>query len=271
MLQALKKELEKYDISPRKERGQNFLFHTPTLEHIAQQCLPGENILEIGPGPGTLTAHLSAHQQSCCVVIEKDARFLPLLTEKLPATAQIFIEDALTFSWDHHQAPPVTVLGNLPYNVSVPILFRYLQLGPAFPKAIFMFQKEVAQRLTAAPQTPSYGRLSVMAQHVTHITELFSVPRQYFWPAPTVDSVVVAFHRHPCTFPPHFFSLMEDLVFCSFQHRRKMLRKNLLAFAHKHRIPHIDDWLLRHNIAPTSRAEDISVEDFCALAQSVVP
>lgn len=268
MLNALKEKLEHHGILPRKERGQNFLFHIPTLQHIAAQCPPDLRILEIGPGPGSLTFWFTPEQLATCILVERDPRFSPLLLEGLPPTATLIVEDALIVDWTQYVSTPTLVVGNLPYNVSVPILLRWLALGPLFPQAIFMFQAEVAMRILAACRTSAYGRLSIMAQHGTQVRELCKVPRQYFWPCPKVDSTLLHFQRKEGTQVP--FELLEELVKDAFGHRRKMLKKNLTPFAIHHGVNDVEGWLLEHGISPQSRAEEISVQQFCALAQSVI-
>lgn len=179
---------------PRKRFGQHFLNHRAILDRIAEALAPGpgELVLEIGPGKGALTEALAA-RGARIVAIEKDRDLVPLVRERVPG-ARIVEGDALTLDWreaaEAGPGEPLLVTGNIPYNITTPLLDR--ALAPPRPaRIVFLVQKEVADRIVAPPGNKVYGALSVGVQSVARIEKLFSVPAGAFVPPPKVDSAVI--------------------------------------------------------------------------------
>lgn len=251
-LGTLKSLLARYHLWPEKDKGQHFLAHRPSLEAIAQHVDLATTLLEIGPGPGCLTHYLQKKGRPLSL-IEMDTRLEPLLREQFP-NAQLIIGDACRVDWTPFAGG--MVVGNLPYNVSVPLLLRYLKMQDLFTGAVFMFQREVGQRIVAKPNTKAYGRLSVMAQTYAQPRWVLDVPPGVFWPMPQVHSCVIAFDK-PKVLPEFLWSSLERVVACSFENRRKMLHHNLKALTLE----------TDYKIDGRMRAEALCVEDFWTLAQ----
>ena len=177
-------------MSPKKSLGQHFLFDPRILSRIASalEAKPGETILEIGPGRGTLTKQL-LKQGSRVVVIEKDRELLPVLERDVPEA--IVVEgDALALDWHLVAGAPFVVIGNIPYNITSPLIDK--ALTPPRPRVVvFLVQKEVAQRVAAKPGGAEYGALSVGVQAVARVERLFTVAAGAFSPPPKVDSSVL--------------------------------------------------------------------------------
>lgn len=268
MLAPLRTRLNQYQITPQKALGQNFLFHEGTLQRIAH-AVKAPHVLEIGPGAGVLTRFLLQKPGIHLQVIEKDARFLPLLQELDAHQAdhfQILIGDALELPWQAHS--PAAVVGNLPYNISVPLILKYLCHQHIFTEALFMVQREVAHRMMAVPRTKAYGRLSVMVQSQSQIEKVLDVPKAYFWPMPQVESMVV--RLRPLVTPALVDrGLFSKLVEYAFQQRRKMIKKSLSSLLDQYGILEKESWLQAHGIDPAWRAEELSVDQFCRLTSAL--
>ena len=251
----LKVLLSKHQITPSKAFGQNFLCHQPISERITA-LVEGQKVLEIGPGPGALTQRLAQVPGRQLVLIEKDSRFQPLLKEVVP-TAELLIQDALDLEWEAYKG--FTIVGNLPYHVSVPLMLAYIRHSSLLGPGLFMMQKEVAQRIVGRPSTSSYGRLSVMAQSYTQTRWVMDVPASAFWPMPGVDSAVVLF-TPLCPAPDVRFCDLEKTVAQAFLNRRKMLHHNIKA------PPSLWSELC---IDSKRRAETLSIQEFLNLAQGL--
>jgi 16S rRNA (adenine1518-N6/adenine1519-N6)-dimethyltransferase len=249
--------LDTYGLTPDKGYGQHFLCDQRVLDRIAG-AVSGANVVEIGPGPGCLTQHLIRTPGRHVVVWEKDQRFEPLLRDMLaPAKGVVIMGDALTIPWDDYEG--FHVAGNLPYNISVPLILRYVAaagahgLGPG----VFMVQKEVADRLLARPHTKSYGRLSIMAQTYTRVSKIVAVPPASFWPRPKVYSCVVKMVPYAPNIAVSFDQL-SHVVAKAFACRRKMLR---------HAFGDGPLWE-RTGIDPCRRAETLTLAEFWSLAHT---
>jgi 16S rRNA (adenine1518-N6/adenine1519-N6)-dimethyltransferase len=254
--------------TPRRRFGQNFLADPHYLQRIidAVHPQPGEALVEIGPGLGALTAGLIARAGHLHAV-EIDRDLAARLRERFSATQlTLFEEDALRFDFIRLSATlstPLRIVGNLPYNISSPLLF-HLSTDTIFLRDLHvMLQKEVVARMTAAPSTPDYGRLSVMLQAKFAITRLFVVPPGAFVPAPKVDSAVARLvplgERAPKMDDAPLFA---RLVSAAFAQRRKTLRNALTACC-------TPDDLRAAEIDPQARGENLAVEDFVRLANQV--
>ncbi len=274
-LPSLSEGLRQHDLIARKKLGQHFLLDPSINARIATEAgqIKGRAVIEVGPGPGGLTRALLEAGAAPVIAIEKDARFLPLLTPLIGwsgSRLQIVEEDALAV--DEAQllraanAPlPATIVANLPYNVATPLLVKWLKADSAWRgDMILMFQKEVAQRIVAKPRDNAYGRLAVLAQAVCDAEIVMSLPPGAFSPPPKVDSAVV--RLTPLAKPYARLNALEAVTAAAFGQRRKMLRASLRKLT-----PDIEARLTACAIAPTSRAEELSVADFIRLTDALTP
>lgn len=271
-LPALRDVIATHGLSARKALGQNFLLDLNLTAKIARAAgdLSGCDVLEVGPGPGGLTRGLLAEGARRVLAIEKDARCLPALEEiaaAYPGRLEVINADALALDWSAHLTPPIKVVSNLPYNVGTELLIRWLT-PPAWPPVwqslTLMFQREVADRIVAAPGSKTYGRLAILAQWRSDARIALTLPPEAFTPPPKVHSAVVHFTALPSPRFPADQAVLERVVAKAFNQRRKMLRAALKGLA-----PDIEDRILAAGLKPTDRAEQISIEGFCALARAV--
>ncbi len=271
-LPALRDVIASHGLSARKALGQNFLLDLNLTAKIARAAgdLSGCDVLEVGPGPGGLTRGLLAEGARRVLAIEKDARCLPALEEiaaAYPGRLEVINADALSLDWSAHLTPPVKVVSNLPYNVGTELLIRWLT-PPAWPPVwqslTLIFQREVADRIVAAPGSKTYGRLAILAQWRSDARIALTLPPEAFTPPPKVHSAVVHFTALPSPRFPADQAVLERVVAKAFNQRRKMLRAALKGLA-----PDIEDRILAAGLKPTDRAEQISIEGFCALARAV--
>src|SRR6476620_10337552 len=182
-LPPLRETIAKHGLDARKRFGQHFLLDLNLTRRIARAAPPLDEgtVIEIGPGPGGLTRALLLEGAARLVAIEVDPRALGALAELQAAAGgrlQVIEADALTVDPAALGPPPRRIVANLPYNISTPLLVRWLEAADAITDMVLMFQKEVVDRLAARPRTKDYGRLSVLAQHVCEVRRLFDVPRQ---------------------------------------------------------------------------------------------
>ena len=250
----------------RKRFGQNFLVDPHYIARIidAVDPKPGDNVVEIGPGLAALTAGLVA-RAGRIAAIEIDRDLASRLRARFaPAELALHEADALDFDYVC-LGPDLRVVGNLPYNVSSPLLFRLVECEATLRDAHVMLQKEVVARMAAAPATPDYGRLSVMLQASFRIERLFVVPAGAFRPAPKVESAVARLVPLRAARPliaDH--ALFARIVAAAFAQRRKTLRNALAALC-----PPGD--IERADIDPARRGETLAVADFVRLANLVTP
>jgi 16S rRNA (adenine1518-N6/adenine1519-N6)-dimethyltransferase len=271
-LPPLRDVIDTHDLQARKSLGQNFLLDLNLTSKIARQAgdLTGCDVLEIGPGPGGLTRGLLANGARKVLAIEKDPRCLPALAEisdHYPQRLQVIEGDALTVNPLEHLTPPIRVAANLPYNVGTELLVQWLtpkQWPPFWQSLTLMFQKEVAERITAQPGTKAYGRLALLAQWRADARIIIHLPPSAFTPPPKVSSAVV---HLTALEKPRFEAdakILERTVAAAFNQRRKMLRSALKSTA-----PDIEDRLIAAGLKPTDRAEQVPLEGFCALAREL--
>ncbi|SMC92972.1 16S rRNA (adenine(1518)-N(6)/adenine(1519)-N(6))-dimethyltransferase RsmA [Primorskyibacter flagellatus] len=271
-LPPLRVVIAEHGLSARKSLGQNFLLDLNLTSKIARQAgdLSGCDVLEIGPGPGGLTRGLLAEGARKVLAIEKDARCLPALAEIAAAyrgRLEVVEGDALQVDPLQHLTPPIRIAANLPYNVGTELLVRWLtprDWPPFWQSLTLMFQREVAERIVAAPGSKAYGRLALLAQWRADARIAMSLPPEAFTPAPKVSSAVVHLTALPAPRYPADPKVLEHVVARAFNQRRKMLRAALKGVA-----PDIEDRLLAAGIKPTDRAEQVPLEAFCALARAV--
>ncbi len=271
-LPRLSEVIAQHGLSARKSLGQNFLLDLNLTAKIARQVhdLAGHDVLEIGPGPGGLTRSLLSEGARRVLAIEKDSRCIPAL-EQIAAVSdgrlQVIEGDALEQDPLAHLTPPIAVAANLPYNIGTELLVRWLtpkSWPPFWDSLTLMFQKEVAERITAQPGSKAYGRLAVLSQWRCDAQIVMHLPPQAFTPPPKVSSAVVHLKALP---EPRFDAdpkVLERVVAQAFNQRRKMLRASLKGAA-----PDIEDRLVAVGIKPTDRAEQVPVEGFCALARNL--
>jgi len=248
---------------PKKRFGQHFLTDRHYLRRIVEAIAPrpGDTIVEIGPGTGLLTTELLARIRHLHVV-EIDRELAAALRAAWPADRLAVHEgDALEF--DFATLPtPLRVVGNLPYNVSSPILFHVAAAADRIADCVFMLQKEVVDRMVAGPGTESYGRLSVMLQYRFAMGKVLDVPPGAFTPPPKVDSAVVLMKPLPASRPrARDDAAFERVVAAAFSQRRKTLRNAVRAFVDA-------EGFTRAGIDPVRRGETLSVEEFIALAEA---
>lgn len=250
----------------RKRFGQNFLNDQYIIDSIVSAIHPqkGEAIVEIGPGLGALTEPVGERLDELTVVeLDRDlaARLQthPFLGPKLT----IYQQDAMTFDFSalaQEKGQPLRVFGNLPYNISTPLMFHLFSYTGSIKDMHFMLQKEVVNRLVAGPGSKAYGRLSVMAQYYCQVIPVLEVPPESFTPAPKVDSAVVRLMPYPePPYPASDIRLLSRITTEAFGQRRKTLRNSL---AHMFTAGALDEL----NIDASLRAENVTVAQYCQLA-----
>lgn len=268
-LPPLRETIAAHGLDAKKRFGQHFLLDLNLTRRIARAAAPlGEGtVIEIGPGPGGLTRALLLEGAGRVVAVEVDARaFGPLLELQAAADGRLDLleADALKIEPRDLGAAPLRIVANLPYNVSTALLVRWLHAANDITDMVLMFQKEVVDRLVAAPRTKDYGRLSVLAQHVCEVRRLFDVPPTAFVPPPKVTSAVARLTPRPQTARLADLRPLERVTAAAFGQRRKMLRGSLAGV-------YADPvaTLGRLGLRPTARAEELSVEDFVRLADAL--
>ncbi|WP_411957465.1 16S rRNA (adenine(1518)-N(6)/adenine(1519)-N(6))-dimethyltransferase RsmA [Paracoccus homiensis] len=269
-LPPLRDVIARHDLRAKKQLGQNFLLDLNLTAKIARNAgdMSGCDVLEIGPGPGGLTRGLLAEGARHVLAIEKDARALPALAEiaeAYPGRLTVIHGDALQVDPLAHLTPPIRIAANLPYNVGTELLIRWLtpKAWPPFWESLtLMFQKEVAERITAKPGSKAYGRLALLSQWRADARIVMSLPPEAFVPAPKIHSAVVHLTALPEPRYPADPTVLSQVTAAAFNQRRKMLRASLRGLH-----PDIETLLQDAGIAPTARAEEIDLEHFCALAR----
>ncbi len=273
-LPPLREVIETHQLLARKSLGQNFLLDLNLTAKIARQAgdLSECDVLEIGPGPGGLTRGLLAEGARRVLAVEKDSRCIPALAEisdAYPGRLQVIEGDALEVNPLTHLTPPIRIAANLPYNVGTELLVRWLtpKAWPPFWQSLtLMFQREVAERIVAVPGSKAYGRLALLAQWRADARIVLSLPPEAFSPPPKVHSAVVHLKALEAPRYPADAGTLNKVVAAAFNQRRKMLRASLKSVS-----PDIEDHLNAVGIPPTERAEQVGLEDFCALARSLKP
>ncbi|HBU16447.1 MAG TPA: 16S rRNA (adenine(1518)-N(6)/adenine(1519)-N(6))-dimethyltransferase [Gemmobacter sp.] len=271
-LPPLREVILAHDLVAKKQLGQNFLLDLNLTAKIARLAgdLSGCDVLEVGPGPGGLTRGLLAEGARRVLAVEKDPRCLPALAEiqaAYPGRLDVINGDALEVDVLAHLTPPVRVVANLPYNVGTELLIRWLTPAnwpPFWDSLTLMFQKEVAERIVARPRGDHYGRLALLVQWRCDAKIVLHLPPEAFTPAPKVHSAVVHLTRLPGPRYPADEKVLGRITAMAFNQRRKMLRSSLKGMG-----PQIEAQLEAAGIPPTARAEEISLEQFCALAREV--
>lgn len=254
---------------PAKKRfGQNFLQDRGVIQRILGhvRAQPGEALIEIGPGRGALTQGL-LHSAGRLTAVEIDRDLIEGLTLRFGDALELLVQDVLTVDFralSAQKARPLRIVGNLPYNISSPILFHLLLAADQVVDQTLMLQKEVVDRMVAAEGSKVYGRLSVMLQARYTLERLFLVPPEAFVPAPAVDSAVVAMWPLPAAqCRVRDWAVFERLVADAFSTRRKMIRNTLAGYGDR-----LD--LFRAGVRETDRPEAVSVQAYIDLANQLV-
>ena len=267
-------------IQPTKKLGQNFVIDANTVRRIVKSAgvQPGEMVVEVGPGLGSLTLGLLEAGASV-IAVEIDKRLAAQLPLTLAALREpqgpvaealeapeltVIAEDALRIT--ALPGTPTVLVANLPYNVSVPVLLHFLEHFPSIERGLVMVQAEVGERVAAGPGSKVYGSPSVKAAWYGTFTTAGKVSRQVFWPVPNVDSILVRFERHaqPGTETERLATF--ELVDAAFQQRRKMLRQALSVVLGDSGAASAR--LEAAGIAPTARGEELTVDDFLAVVRA---
>lgn len=269
-LPPLRVVAERHGLLARKSLGQHFIFDLNLTRRIAEAAgdLGAGTTIEVGPGPGGLTRGLLAAGAARVIAIERDARFLPVLGEiaaAYPGRLEVIEADALAVDIAALGIAPRRIIANLPYNVGTPLLIDWLGHPTAFVSLTLMLQKEVVERIVAAPASEAYGRLAVAAQWHWTARRLFDVPASAFVPPPKVASAIVRLEPRAAPLAPAPREMLTRVVAAAFGQRRKMLRSALRSLG-RDPLP----LLAAAGIEPTLRAETLPIEAFCALARAYV-
>jgi 16S rRNA (adenine1518-N6/adenine1519-N6)-dimethyltransferase len=273
-LPPLREVIASHGLMPRRSLGQNFIFDLNLTRRIAREAgIAGATVYEVGPGPGGLTRALLAEDAARVIAVERDVRALPALAQiaaAKPGHLEIIQADALAANEisllaEYRAVLPVPVVANLPFNIGTALLIKWLSTAwpPWWTNLTLMFQKEVAMRVCAHTGDEAYGRLSVLAQWRTRGRILFDVSRQAFIPPPNVTSSVLRIEPLPAPRYEAELSDLEAVTAAAFGQRRKMLRGSLKTLT---RDP--EALLDAAGIAGTARAEELDLEQFCALARA---
>jgi 16S rRNA (adenine1518-N6/adenine1519-N6)-dimethyltransferase len=269
-LPPLRDVIAAHGLAPKKSLGQNFLFDLNLTGKIARAAgaSEGGTFYEVGPGPGGLTRALLAEGADKVIAVERDARCLPALEEVAaawPGKLEVISADAMTLDEVSILPPGARVAANLPYNVGTALLIKWLTAQswpPVWASLTLMFQKEVAQRITAQPGTEHYGRLSVLAQWRCTAKILFDVNPHAFVPPPSVTSSIVRLEPRSEPLAPCNLSDLEKITAAAFGQRRKMLRQSLKPLGG-------EVLAQMAGIDPTARPEDLAIAQFAALARAL--
>ena len=273
-LPPLRAVINEYGLRADKKFGQNFILDLNVTRRIAREAgdLSSCDIIEVGPGPGGLTRGLLMEGARHVHVIEADERFLPALNDiaaAYPDRLSIHHGDALKTRPHQLTATPYRIVANLPYNVATPLLTGWLDEGwqdgtwqPQFLSMTLMFQKEVAERVTAKPGDKHYGRLAVLAGWLSEARLAFEVDRQVFVPPPKVTSAIISLRPRTTPLAEAKPDILAKLTAAAFGQRRKMFRASLKQISLSPQT-----LLAEAQIAETARAEELSIEQFCALAR----
>ena len=250
---------------PRKRFGQNFLQDERVIDSILRAFHPQliDHVVEIGPGLGALTRPLLEVLPSL-TAIEIDTDLQAYLQDMPEAKGRLTLINADALTVDFSQlGERLRIIGNLPYNISTPLLLHLLHYVHHIDDMHFMLQKEVGERIAAGPGSKTYGRLSVIVQYFCEVEPLFTVPAHAFHPAPKVESVILRIQPHRVSpYPTVAFATLERLVACAFSMRRKTLANNLKPLLSAAE-------LVALGIDPTLRPEQISVSNFVRIAKTI--
>lgn len=269
-LPPLREVIARHDLAARRRLGQHFLLDLNLTGRIARAAgsIGEGTVIEVGPGPGGLTRALLMADAAKVIAVERDARCIEALADLREAAAgrlEIVEGDALEIDIASLGEAPRRIVANLPYNISVPLLIDWVEKAERFASMTLMFQKEVADRITATTGDKSYGRLAVLANWRCRTRTLFDIPARAFTPPPKVVSAVV--ELIPYDEPPHpcDIAALQTVAAAAFGQRRKMLRRSLGSLG-----VNTEALLEAAGIDPTARAESLDIAKFAALARALV-
>ena len=252
---------------PLKKFSQNFLTNPFYQRKIIDslQIVPTDIVLEIGPGKGALTQHIIDARPRRIIAVEIDERWVNLLNEKFGDSIEIIRQDILKIDLNSliNKAQRIKVVGNLPYHITSPILFHLIDSFHSIERAVLMMQKEVAQRLSAKPNSKDYGILSVITQAYAQVEYLFEIKRGNFFPVPNVDSAVVALNFYKEISDLADPILFRKIVRGTFNFRRKTLKNSLSRIFNKAFVNSLDETTL------AKRPEQLTVEEFKQLTNQL--
>lgn len=262
-------------LSPRRRFGQNFLVRDDLAERIVERAhvRPDDVVIEIGPGAGALTPHL-AQRARHVVAVEKDRGLAELLREELSELPRIEIVEADFLEFDvaavarAHDVPQVAIVGNIPYNITTPIIERLFDQRASIRSAVLLVQREYAARLAAAAATPEYGSLTLFVRYHALLEPLMTVSAASFWPKPDVDSMLVRFilREHPPVVVPDE-ALLFRIIRGSFQMRRKQLWSTLGEALNIER-ERVASIARQAGISAERRGETLTLDEFARLARA---
>ncbi len=260
---SLREIIRIFDLKADKSLGQHFLLDPDLLTQIAASAgaLAGVNVIEIGPGPGGLTRALLATQAAHITAIEYDPRAVAAITALAatnPARLSVIQADALTIALPDTTPAPRAIIANLPYNIGTKLLVGWLAEAACYSSMTLMFQREVAERICATPNSAPYGRLSVLAQWLCNVSPMMNIPASAFSPPPKVESALIRLVPKPVQPPRDQVLKMERLTAAAFGQRRKMLRGALKGLGGT-------AFLEMAGIDPSRRAETLTIAEFEAL------
>ena len=267
-LPPLRDVIREHDLGAKKSLGQNFLLDLNLTDKIARaaQLTPDMHVIEIGPGPGGLTRALISQDIKTVTAIERDERCITALqplVEAAEGKLKIISADALETDVVSMTDAPRAIVANLPYNIATPLLIGWLKQIDEIKSMTLMFQKEVAQRIVAAPKTKAYGRLSVISQWLCDCKIAFDVPAAAFTPPPKITSSIVYLKAKNLEASQPGFQTVERITAMAFNQRRKMLRQSLKAL-----VSDIQGFLANIGIKETLRADSVSVEQYIDMARA---
>ncbi|MBO6520294.1 MAG: 16S rRNA (adenine(1518)-N(6)/adenine(1519)-N(6))-dimethyltransferase RsmA [Rhodospirillales bacterium] len=264
-LPALRDVIKTYGLGAKKSLGQHFLLDTNLTDRIARAAgdLNGKHVVEIGPGPGGLTRSILAQAPASLSVIERDQRCIDALIELRSVYPDILVlheADAMKVTLSEMAPRPTIIISNLPYNVGTALLIKWLNDLDGIERMVLMFQKEVAERVAAPPGSDAYGRLAILTQWLCEAHILFNVDKRAFTPPPKVMSAVIEVIPRKTPLAEAELPKLERVTQAAFGQRRKMLRSSLKSLGINPADAGID---------PQRRAEQLTVEEFCALARMI--
>ena len=269
---SLKDTVQKYGLLAKKSLGQNFLLDMNITRKIVRESLrfrgkanlSDDNMIEVGPGPGGLTRAIAENMPKSLTVIEMDERCLQIM-EELKAESGVKINiisgDALRQNFITLAEKPRSIISNLPYNISVPLLTGWLKSASEYESLTLMFQKEVADRILADVGKKEYGRISVLAQLTCNIIRIFDLNPNIFVPAPKIWSTVLLFQPYKVQPTIKILHMVEKITEFAFGQRRKMIRQSLKN------LPKIKDALQELCISEELRAQDVTPKEYLQIAE----